>query len=39
MKHWLVACTDPQHWHVQPSYPLLKEHLGSALLGAQWIDK
>ena len=39
MGHWLVACIDPQHWHALPSYPLLKERLGSALLGAQWIDK
>ena len=39
MEHWLVAYTDPQHCYVQPSYPLLKEQLGSALLGAQWIDK
>ena len=39
MGQWLVACIDPQHWLVQPSYPLLKEQLGSALLGAQWTDK
>ena len=34
---WLVL--TPQHWHGQPSYPLLKEQLGSAFLGAQWTDK
>ena len=37
--HWLAACISPQHWRVQPSYPLLKEQLGSALLGAQWTEK
>ena len=37
--HWLAACIGPQHWRVQPSYPLLKEQLGSALLSAQWTDK
>ena len=35
---WLVACIGPQHWLVQPQSPSLKEHLGNALLGAQWID-
>ena len=35
MGHWLVTCIGPQHWHAQPSYPLLKEQLGSSLLGAQ----
>ena len=30
IEHWLAAC-------VQPSYSLLNEQLGSALLGAQWI--
>ena len=39
MEHWLVVCIESQHWHAQSSYPLLKEQLGSALLGAQWIDK
>ena len=39
MGQWLVACIDLQQWLVQPSYPLLKEQLGSALLGAQWTDK
>ena len=37
--HWLAAYIGPQHWHVQPSYLLPKEQLGSALLGAQWTDK
>ena len=35
---WLVACIGPLHWLVQPQSPLLKEHLGIALLGAQWTD-
>ena len=35
---WLVACIGPLHWLVQPQSPLLKEHLGNALLGAQWTD-
>ena len=35
---WLLACIDPLHWLVQPQSPLLKEHLGNALLGAQWTD-
>ena len=39
MGHWLVAYIDPQHWHAQPSYPLLKEQLGSALLDAQQTDR
>ena len=39
MGQWLVACIGPQHWLVQPTYLLLKEQLGSALLGAQWTDK
>ena len=34
MWNGLVACIGSQHWLVQPSYPLLKEQLGSALLGA-----
>ena len=34
MGHWLAACIGPHDWLVQPSYPLLKEQLGSALLGA-----
>ena len=39
MGHWLVACTEPQHWHAHPSYPLLKERLGNDLLIAHWIGK
>ena len=35
---WLVACICPLHWLVQPQSPLLKEHLGNALLDAQWTD-
>ena len=35
---WPVACIGPLHWLVQPQSPLLKEHLGNALLGAQWTD-
>ena len=35
---WLVACIGPLHWLVQPQSPLLKEHLGNALLGAQWTE-
>ena len=35
---WLVACIGPLHWLVQLQIPLLKEHLGNALLGAQWTD-
>ena len=31
---WLVACIGPLHWLVQPQSPLLKEHLGNALLSA-----
>ena len=35
---WPVACIGPQHWLVQPQSSSLKEHLGNALLGAQWTD-
>ena len=35
MGHLLVVYYGPHHWLVQPSYPSLKEQLGSALLGAQ----
>ena len=35
---WLVACIIPLHWLIQPQSPSLKEHLGNALLGAQWTD-
>ena len=38
MRLWPVACISPLHWFVQPQSPLLKEHLGNALLGAQWTD-
>ena len=31
---WLAGYIGLEHWRVQPSYPLLKEQLGSALLGA-----
>ena len=31
---WLVACTGPLHWLVQPQSLLLKAHLGNVLLGA-----
>ena len=31
---WLVACIGSLHCLVQPQSPLLKEHLGNALLGA-----
>ena len=38
---WLVLAhsISPQYWLVQPSYPSLKEELGNALLGDQWINK
>ena len=39
MGNWFMACIDPQHWHALPSYPLLKEKLVNALLGAHWIGK
>ena len=35
---WLVACIGPLHWLVQLQSLLLKEHLGNALLGAQWTN-
>ena len=35
---WLVACIGPLHLLVQPQCPSLKEHLGNALLGSQWIE-
>ena len=35
---WRVACIGPLHWLVQPKSPSLKEHLGNALLSAQWTD-
>ena len=35
---WMVACIGLLHWLVHPQSPSLKEHLGNALLGAQWID-
>ena len=38
MGFWLVAYIVPPHWLVQPQSPLLKEHLGNALLGAQWTN-
>ena len=31
---WLVACIGLLHWLIQIQSPLLKEHLGNALLGA-----
>ena len=31
---WMVACISLFHWFVQSQSPLLKEHLGDALLGA-----
>ena len=34
----LVTCIGPLHWLVQQQSPLLKEHLGNALLSAQWTD-
>ena len=34
----LVAFIGSLHWLVQSQSPLLKEHLGNALLGAQWTD-
>ena len=37
--HQLVAYFGPQHLHVQPSNPLLREKLDNALLGDQWIGK
>ena len=35
---WLVACIGPLHCLVQPQSPLPREHLGNALLNAQWTD-
>ena len=35
--HQRVAYFIPLHLHVQPSNPLLREQLDSALLGDQWI--
>ena len=35
---WLGVYIGPLHWLVKPISPSLKEHLGSALLDAQWID-
>ena len=34
--HQRVAYFGPLHFHVQPSNPLLREQLDSALLGGQW---